>query len=181
MVSDNFVLKELHHLNDVLEKRIEPFDEKLKEEIQKYPVASLLMTVPGVGIVTALTIMAEVDDFKRFSTPEKLTRYAGLVPRERSSGGVVKHGGITCEGSAPLRTVLVESAMRIREDNAPALYAFVKRLTPITGAKKARVALARKMLAIMWKMVKDNKPYNKNILSFPNTTKVNDLEARTDA
>ncbi len=181
MASDNFVMKELHYLNEVLEKRIAPFDEKLAEEIKKYPTAALLMSVPGVGIVTALTIMAEVDDFSRFATPEKLTRYAGLVPRERSSGGVVKHGGITCEGSAPLRTVLVESAMRIREDNAAALYAFVKRLTLITGAKKARVALARKMLSIMWKMVKDNKPYNKDILSFSNTTKVSDLEARTDA
>ena len=139
------------------------------------------LSMPGVGIVTALTIIAEVDNFSRFSTSEKLTRYAGLVPRERSSGGIVKHGGITCEGSAPLRTVLVESAMRIKENNAPALYAFVKRLTPITGAKKARVALARKMLGIMWKMIKDQKPYNKNILSFPNTTKVSDLEARTDA
>ena len=181
MASDNFVLKELHQLNDLLEKQIEPFDEKLKEEVKKYSDGILLMSMPGVGIVTALTIIAEVDNFSRFSTSEKLTRYAGLVPRERSSGGIVKHGGITCEGSAPLRTVLVESAMRIKENNAPALYAFVKRLTPITGAKKARVALARKMLGIMWKMIKDQKPYNKNILSFPNTTKVSDLEARTDA
>lgn len=181
MKSDNFVLKELHKLNDSLENQIIPFDEKLKEELLKYNTASILMSMPGVGIVTALTILAEVDDFNRFSTPEKLTRYAGLVPRERSSGGVIKHGGITCQGSAPLRTVLVESAMRIREDNAPILYAFVKRLTPITGAKKARIALARKMLSIMWKMVKDNKPYDRNILSFSNTTKVSNLEARTDA
>jgi transposase len=41
------------------------------------------MSMPGIGIVTALTIIAEVDNFSRFSTPEKLTRYAGLVPRER--------------------------------------------------------------------------------------------------
>ena len=181
MASDNFVLKELHHLNVALETRIIPFDEKLKEEVKKYPTASILMTIPGVGIVTALTIIAEVDDFSRFPTGEKLTRFAGLVPRERSSGGVVKHGSITREGSAPLRTALVESAMRIREDNAPELYAFVKRLTPITGAKKARVALARKLLVIMWKMVTTNTAYNSRILSFPNTTKVSDLEARTDA
>ena len=181
MASDNFVLKELHHLNETLETRIMPFDEKLQEEVKKYPTASILMTIPGVGIVTALTIVAEVDDFKRFPTGEKLTRFAGLVPRERSSGGVIKHGSITREGSAPLRTALVESAMRIRKDNAPELYAFVARLTPITGAKKARVALARKLLVIMWKMVTTNTVYNPKILSFPNTTKVSELEARTDA
>lgn len=181
MASDNFVMKELHNLNEALETRIVPFDEKLKEEVKKYPTAEILMSMPGVGIVTALIIIAEVDDFNRFPTGEKLTRFAGLVPRERSSGGVVKHGSITRQGSAPLRTALVETAMRIREDNAPLLYAFVKRLTPITGAKKARVALARKMLVIMWKMVTSNSKYKSNILSFPNTTKVSDLEARTDA
>lgn len=181
MKSDNFVLRELHHLNDSLETRIIPFDEKLKEELNNHPTASLLMTIPGVGLITALTIISEIDDFNRFPTPEKLTRYAGLVPRERSSGGIIKHGSITRQGPAPLRTALVESAMRIREDNAPELYAFVKRLTPITGAKKARVALARKLLVIMWKMVTTNTTYNPKILSFSNTMKVSDLEARTDA
>jgi len=181
MKSDNFVLKELHHLNESLEKRIIPFDDKLKEEINNYPTASLLMTIPGVGIVTALTIVAEVDDFSRFSTGKKLARFAGLVPRERSSGGIIKHGSITRQGSAPPRTALVESAMRIRSDNAPELYDFVKRLTPICGAKKARVALARKLLVIMWKMVITSTEYKSKILSFSNTMKVSELEARTDA
>lgn len=181
MEGDNFALKELHRLCDTLEASIIPFNEKIKEEAGKYPVASLLMSIPGVGLLTALTIISEVDDFSRFKTGEKLTRFAGLVPRERSSGGTVKHGSITCQGSAPLRTALVETAMRIRENNAPELFAHIVRLTPRCGAKKARVALARKLLVIMWKMVTTDTSYNPKILSSSFTTKVSDLDPRTDA
>jgi len=173
---NNFVLKELHHLDEDLEKRIKPFDERLQKEFKKYPEALILQTIPGVGIITALTIISEVDDFKRFKTGQKLTSFAGLVPRQRSSGEVVRYGSITHAGSAPLRTALVETAMRIREGNAPELFAFVKRLTPICGAKKARVALARKLLVIMWKMVVSNTPYKPKILFSSCTTNVSDLD-----
>jgi transposase len=176
MNGENFVLKELHHLDEDLEKRIKPFDEKLLIEVNNYPEAKILQTIPGVGVVTALTIISEVDDFKRFKTGQKLTSFAGLVPRQRSSGETIRYGSITHAGSAPLRTALVETAMRIREGNAPKLFAFVKRLTPICGAKKARVALARKLLIIMWKMVLSNTPYNPNILFSSCTTNVSDLD-----
>jgi transposase len=172
MASDNFVLKELHLLSEDLEKRIERFDQKLSEEVKKYPEAKILQSVPGVGLVTSLTVIAEVDDFKRFKTGERLTSFAGLVPRQRSSGETIKYGAITHAGSVPLRTALVETAMRIREENAPELFVFVKRLAPICGAKKARVALARKLLVIMWKLITSNVKYNPMILSSSHTAKV---------
>jgi transposase len=173
---DNFILKQLHLLVEDFEKRVIPFDQQLLKVLPDHPVAQLLMTFPGVGIVTALTIVAEVDDFSRFSSGKKLASFAGLVPRQRSSGEVVRYGSITHAGSAPLRTVLVETAMRIRESNAPELYAFIQRLTPICGAKKARVALARKILCIMWKMVMTNTPYKHSLLSSVHTTNLSDLD-----
>jgi transposase len=177
MSGENFTMKELHHLEEDLGKRIEPFDELLQEEAKKYPTVKLLQTLPGVGIITALTVISEVDDFSRFKTGQKLTSFAGIVPRQRSSGEIVRYGSITHAGSEPLRTALVETAMRIREGNAPELFAFVKRLTPICGAKKARVALARKILVIMWKMVTTDTAYNpKIILSSSCATKVSDLD-----
>jgi len=182
MSSQNFVLKELHQLIEDLDKRIIPFDQELSREVKKYPVADILTTVPGLGILTALTIIAEVDDFSRFKSAKNLTSFAGLVPRQRSSGEIVRHGGITREGSKPLRTALVELAMRIRETNAPELFAFVKRLTPICGAKKARVALGRKILAILWKMVTTNTPYKPSIiLSSSSAANVSNLDTGTGA
>jgi transposase len=176
MAGQNFVLQQLHHLVEDFEKRTVPFDERLRALLPQYPIAQLLMTFPGVGIITALTIVAEVDDFTRFPSGKKLASFAGLVPRQRSSGESIKYGSITHAGSAPLRTALVETAMRIRVSNAPELFAFVQRLTPICGAKKARVALARKILCIMWKMVTTNTPYRRPILLSSCTTNVSDLD-----
>lgn len=176
MAGNNFVLQQLHYLIEDMVKRTLPFDERLLQLLPQYPVAQLLMTFPGVGIVTALTIVAEVDDFARFSSGKKLACFAGLVPRQRSSGDTIHYGSITHAGSAPLRTVLVETALRIRASNAPELFAFVKRLTPVCGAKKARVALARKILCIMWKMVTTNTPYTPPVLPFSGITNVSDLD-----
>jgi len=110
-------------------------------------------------MITALTIIAEVDDFSRFPSAKKLTSFAGLVPRQRSSREKVRFGAITHQGSKQLRTTIVETAMRIRKSNAPELFAFVERLSPICGAKKARITLGRKILGILWKMITDQRSY----------------------
>lgn len=182
MSSENFVLKELHKLIADINQRVLMFDSMLVKELKKYRVAGILMTMPGLGIITALTIIAEVDDFFRFKSAKKLTSFAGLVPRQRSSGAIVRLGAITHQGSKQLRTVVVEMAMRIRKNNAPELFSFVERLTPVCGAKKARVALARKMLAILWKMVTTQTPYKSQIvLHSPYTTNVSNLEVEPGA
>jgi transposase len=173
---ENFILKQLLSLVEDFDTRIVPFDERLLKELVNYPTAQLLMTFPGVGIVTALTVVAEVDDFNRFSSGKKLASFAGLVPRQRSSGEVVRYGAITHAGSASLRTVLVETAMRMRASNAPELFAFIQRLAPVCGSKKARIALARKILCIMWKMVKTNTSYQPHILPSAYTTNLSDLD-----
>ena len=172
MSGDNFILQQLHHTIEDLDKRVVVFDEQLLQTANHFALTQLLMTFPGIGIVTALTIIAEVDDFQRFSSGKKLSSFAGLVPRQRSSGETTRYGSITYAGSAALRTVLVETAMRIRESNAPELYAFVSRLTPICGAKKARVALARKIATIIWKMVTTNTVYQPSVC----TTNLSDLD-----
>ena len=70
-----------------------------------------LMTIPGVDATVALSIVAAVGDFHRFSTPHKLVSYLGLNPRVRQSGGEpAQHGRITKHGRAHARGTLVESA-----------------------------------------------------------------------
>lgn len=119
-----------------------------------------LMTIPGVGFVTASTICAEVGDFKNFKRSDNLASFAGLVPRERSSGGKQRLGSITHAGSPYLRYVLIETAMRIRDSkDTISLYAFYKRIKTKSGAMKARVALARKLLTIMWHMMNKQQDY----------------------
>jgi transposase len=136
---------------------------QIDKEISRYgkqSIPTLLMTIPGVGVVTAVSTWAEVGEYAHFSTPEKLCAFAGLVPTERSSGGVQKLGHITKAGSPILRCILVEAAMRIRDtQKSGVLYAFYKNIKTTRGAMRARVALARKILAISWYMVKKNESY----------------------
>ena len=136
----------------------------------KAPVPTLLMSIPGVGPVTAVSIWAEVGDFSRFSSADKLCAFAGLVPTERSSGGVQRLGHITRAGSTILRYILVEAAMRIRDTGkSTVLCAFYKTVKEKRGAMRARVALARKMLSVSWYLVKHGERYAQR---FPNQSKV---------
>jgi transposase len=181
MAGNNFVLKQLHlHIED-LDKRIACFDEELQQRKREHPLADILMTMPGVGIITALTVIAEVDGFERFAGPKQLASFAGIVPRQRSSGEKVRYGSITHQGSEPLRTAVVETAMRIREGNAPELFEVVKDLTPRCGAKKARVALGRKILTILWKMATTNTPYDAAIFASARSAKVSNLDTGAGA
>jgi transposase len=157
---DHMVLKELHGLIDMLGMRIAVYDKLLVQSVSRFPEARIIMSIPGVGTITAMTIVAEVGDFSRFPSAKKLTKYAGLVPRQRSSGERVRHGSITKEGSSLLRGVLVEASMRIREKGAPELFGFVARVRVHSGKKRSRVALARKLLSLMWYMVTTESVYD---------------------
>jgi transposase len=135
---------------DDLSKQIDVLEEQMKQLIRKNDSMQLLMSMPGVGFITAASIYAEVGDFSRFPNPKALINYAGLNPRERSSGGRQRLGRISKEGSKLLRYTMVECAFRVRDTDASKnLYAFyfdlkeTKKKPPMV----ARVALARKMLS----------------------------------
>lgn len=147
------------HMKLDITKYIDEIETELRQEIQT-PLMKLLTTIPGVGVITALTWIAEIGNFSLFKTPEKLCAFAGLVPTERSSGGVQKLGHITKAGSTHLRYMAVEAAMHIRnESKTERLYEFYEKIKTKKGAMCGRVALARKMLSIAWYMVKKNEPY----------------------
>ena len=161
---DDETMKELLCVVEELDTHIDSLTERIEKAARELPEAKLLMTMPGVGTITALTVLAEVGDFSRFDKAEKLASFAGLVPKQRSSGEKVRLGGITHIGSPYLRTAMVETAMRIRPGYAPELQKFVDTVKTNGGAKRARVALARKMLTIMWAMMKHNTSYNPECL-----------------
>jgi transposase len=151
------------HLNMIedMTKRIAVVEKELAEKTKDLPVCKLLQTIPGIGPVSALVIYTEVGDFNAFKRPEQLAAFAGLVPTERSSGGVQRLGHITHAGSRHLRYILVEVAMHIRDsEKSSVLYDFYKRIKGNnSSAMKARVALARKILTISWYMVTKNEVY----------------------
>ena len=139
-------------------KQIAELQQKMASICSNDKRAKLLMTIPGINYVTALTIIAEIVDVKRFPSAEKLTAAAGLIPSEHSSGGIIHRGAITKKGSVWLRNAMVEAAnTAIRHDER--MNKIYNRLWPRIGKQKARVAVARHLLEICWHMLTKNEEY----------------------
>lgn len=106
----------LHHLMEI-EGRIKRLEDAIHEQATNSPhapVIQALQTLRGVKEVTAVTLVAEVGKFSRFRNPKQLMAYAGLVPREYSSGNSRWQGGITKTGNAHVRWIVTESAWSYR-------------------------------------------------------------------
>ena len=73
-----------------------------------------LQSLRGIALITAVTLVAEIGDIRRFQRPGELMAYLGLVPGERSSGATIRRGGITKAGNSFARKMLVESAWSYR-------------------------------------------------------------------
>ncbi len=120
---------------------------------------SVLDSIPCVGPVTIDAVLAEVGDIRRFSSQRKATAYAGLAPGIRESAGRGHQLGITKEGSRLLRWTLVETAWRMvgKLRRWGFLY---ERLKQRCGAKKAIVAIARRIWCMMVSMLKSGQKYH---------------------
>jgi transposase len=113
-----------------------------------------VLPIPGVGLVTAATVVAEVWDIQRFPSPERLCSWAGLTPGERSSDTQTRRGHITKQGSRWLRWMLVEAATSAVRD--PQLGRFAQQIAQRRGPKIARVALARRLLTLCYYALRDD-------------------------
>ncbi len=143
---------------DTILKQVSKFEKKIAGIAMSDRRARLIMTIPGIGYVTAVTILAEIVDHKRFANAEKLVSYAGLAPKHRNSGETVRTGGITKRGSVWLRRAMVEAAfVAVRHDAR--IGARYQRLAARIGPMKARVAVARQMLEWVWEMLEHDAEY----------------------
>lgn len=138
---------------------------KIDDRIEKITEADvdiqLFKTIPGVGAVTALTFKLEIDDPSRFKKSRTVGAYAGMTPKQYSSGESQKQGRISKTGSRELRMLLCQSAMcmmyNTRTWNRPKLFGL--KIKKKHGHKKAIVALGRKLAVIMHRMWIDRKPF----------------------
>lgn len=160
--SDNFLLgSSLEELVFLTEKASE-VQRTIAFYAENNKEAKLLMTIPGIDYYSAMTILAEIGDITRFSSPKKLVSYAGLVPRQRDSGGTSRRGGISKEGSGVLRWILVSavhSILRCRKGNNK-LKSFYLHLVRRRKPKQvAVVATAKKLLCIIYTMLIKGEEY----------------------
>ncbi len=118
----------------------------------------ILRTIPGVGPVTALTILAELGDYRRFKRRSAVSCFAGLVPWSRQSDKTRRYGSISKRGSRALRSVLVEVAITSAR-KVPRYAAMYENLRDRKGVKKARVAVARQLLEDAWTILIKHEPF----------------------
>jgi transposase len=112
-----------------------------------------LMTIPGLGPVTATALVAAADDGQAFARARDLAAWLGLVPRQHSTGGRARLGGITKGGNRYLRTLLVHGARalrRSRQARGGRLGAWLAALESRAHSNKVTVAVANKLARIAW-------------------------------
>lgn len=125
-------------------------------------VCKRLMTVPGVGPVASLTFVAAVDDPQRFRSSRSLGAHFGLTPRKYQSGEVDLTGHITRAGDASVRTVLYEAANALitLSVKPSGLKSWAMRLVKRRGAKRAKVAVARRLAVLLHRMWVDGTDFD---------------------
>jgi transposase len=127
-------------------------DKKYRDRIR------LLCTAPGIGKLTAIEILVELQDISRFQSAEEMASYIGLTPSEYSTGEKTRQGRITRSGNTRVRTYLVESTwILIKKDLA--LRAKYLKIKNARGGKRATIAIARRFIIIIRRMLLDNAPY----------------------
>jgi len=153
LMLDNYLL----HLES-LDMQIERVDAEITARATLDGDVRLLLSLTGVSVYTALLIKSEIGAIDRFPNYKKLISWAGLAPSLHQSGNVEYHGNVTKQGSRMLRWIMVESA-RVASVHDPRLGAFYERVKQRRGDQKAVVALACKMLKIIWFMLTKKEEY----------------------
>ncbi len=136
-------------------REIERLHRAVMARAQATPACRLLMSVPGVGPVTALAFVATIDEPARFAKSRTVGAYLGLTTRRYQSGEMDDSGRISKHGDAMLRSLLYEAANSLLTvvRKAHPLKDWARRIKKRSSHKKACVALARKLAVILHRML----------------------------
>jgi len=158
---------------EFLTGKIKELEQTILNDLQKdRRKLQILMSIPGIGLVGATTILAEIGDVKDFSSPDKLTKWAGITPRVYQSANKLYTGSITKQGSKHLRWILVEIAHSCIRTKNTTFRIFFERIFNRSGYKKAIVALARKILKLVWHLLTNDEFYKEKNTLFTKSSRL---------
>jgi transposase len=138
-----------------LEERVDLAEAQLKVLAKETPAVGRLLTIPGVGLITATALAAFVGDIRRFPSARRFASYLGLTPRERSSGATRRLGAVSKRGNTYLRMLLIHGARSLllackRCKRLDRIRTWALRVETLRGHNKAAVALANKLARVAW-------------------------------
>jgi transposase len=166
-------LSPLRSLIEVLDDEITDADAALANQVTENEVVRRLMTLPGIGPVTASAYVAALDDTARFGGAAQVASYLGLVSREYSSGEQQRRGRVLRSAHPALQSLLVQAAWRVLRSKDPrtaGLRAWAQRLAGRRGKMITVVALARRLARILFAMWRDGVPYDAARIRSPRGT-----------
>jgi transposase len=153
-VTEQFLVRSDLDTLEFAQKQVGQAEECLKKESAQDERIPLLVQLPGVAMLTAITILAAIGDITRFPTAKKLVGYAGLGARVHDSGMTHTTGRISKAGRRDLRRALVNAANHAIEHHLHWKKEF-ERLEPHLGRSKAVVAIGRKLLVAVWHVLSE--------------------------
>lgn len=149
-------IRELYERLLALEKKALDYEHKISGLARQSEAAKRLMEIEGVGPITATAVVASVGDATLFRNGREFAAWLGLTPRQHSSGGKSRLGGMTKRGNVRLRTLLIHgarSAMRPMSGKTDRKSQWINALQKRSCNNVAAVALAAKQARIMWAML----------------------------
>ena len=151
-------------LIDALNEQIAVEERRLEKLAARDERARWLQTIPGIGAYSAMVILAEIGDIRRFPTKKSVASYAGLVPLVRESAGKRSYAGITRAGSDTLRWIMLQVA-QVAAMHSPAARSYYERLKQKKRPQVAKVALARKLLVTAYALLHHGACYDEKIFA----------------
>jgi len=148
------LLESYHHLS----KRIQVSDGYVKELYASMKEAKLVRSIPGFGPFYSVLVPVEIGEISRFANVGKLHAYTGVIPSLHSSGGKVYHGKIIKSGNKWLRWAAVEAVWPATKADVR-LKIFYQTRAGRKGSNVAKVATARRLLTIVYRVLKEERPY----------------------
>jgi len=155
----------LEHCNEIRQKLLRVTREirKLSQEEYYRKKVNLLRSINGVGLITSMVVITEIDDIHRFSSQDKLASYVGMINTSHSSGDKDIHGEMTNRGNKFLKSTIIESAWTAVRMDPVLILAFTK-LRRRMDRNKAVVRIARKLLNRISYVLKNEVPYQDGII-----------------
>jgi transposase len=157
------IAEALLSIHAVLLREFKAFEKQVRSMARADVKAKLLMSMPAVGPIVALTYASAIDDPGRFKSSKRVGAHFGLTPKKYQSGETDYTGRISKIGDASVRTALYEAAhiMLVKPiKGCSALRSWAMRIARRSGMKKAKVALARKLAVILHRMLANGTPFN---------------------
>jgi len=157
------IIQNCLELIEEIQKKIKKLDIEIMSRIKRMKEdLEIAMSIPGIAFTSASAILAEIGDYRDFENGEKLASWCGLTPKVSQSANMLVTGSITKQGSKHIRRMLVQVAHAISRTKNSVLNRFFLKIKAKKGAKKAAVALARKLLCILHHLLINREMYQEN-------------------